>query len=85
MTYLVKALSGTEKGATDLIAALLILVGCFLIIGGCVYRVFVHPEWTFEQSLEALWPFLATGTVSFGLGWLIDRSESAAPRRRQAS
>ncbi len=58
MADLVKALAGTGKAASDFVAAVLILVGGFLIIGGYVYRVFVHPEWTFEEATIALWPFL---------------------------
>ena len=82
MTSLVRALTGTDKGTTDFIAALLILIGGFLIIGGYVYRVFVHPEWTFEEATFALWPFLTAGAVSLVLGWVIDRTGDASHRSR---
>ena len=82
MTSLVRALTGTDKGTTDFIAALLILIGGFLIIGGYVYRVFVHPEWTFEEATFALWPFLTAGAVSLVLGWVIDRTGDVAHRPR---
>jgi hypothetical protein len=82
MTSLVKALTGAEKGAGDFVAALLILVGGLLIIGGYVYRVFIHPEWTFEEATLALWPFFAAGSVSLMLGWLVDRTGDTSVARR---
>lgn len=76
MTGLVKALTGTDRGITDFVAVLLILVGGLLMIGAYVYRVFLHPEWTFEETTAALWPFFTVGAVSLGLGWLVDRMGS---------
>jgi len=73
MAHLVKALVGTGKAVTDLVAAVLILVGGFLIMGAIVFRVFIHPEWTFEEATTAVWPFLAMGGGSVLLGWLVDR------------
>jgi hypothetical protein len=75
MADLVKALVGTGKAVIDLVAAALILIGGFLIMGSLVFRVFIHPEWTFEEALSALAPFLAAGCVSVVLGWLVDRAE----------
>jgi predicted lysophospholipase L1 biosynthesis ABC-type transport system permease subunit len=75
MAYLVKALAGRWKSAPDLVAALLIVAGGALVIGACVFRVFVHPEWTFDEALKALAPFLAAGVVSLISGWLLDRRE----------
>jgi hypothetical protein len=75
MADLVKALRG--KASIDIVAAVLILIGGLLMIGGCVYRVFVRPEWTTHEAIIALWPFLAAGAVSFAVGWLIDRAESS--------
>jgi hypothetical protein len=84
MADLVKALVGTGKAATDLVAAVLILIGGFLIMGSLVFRVFIHPEWTFEDALSALSPFLAAGCVSGVLGWLVDRADvSRAPARNR--
>ena len=80
MAYLVKALAGTWKAAPDLVAALLIVAGGVLVIGACVFRVFVHPEWTFDEALKALAPFLAAGVVSLISGWLLDLRD--APGRR---
>jgi predicted membrane channel-forming protein YqfA (hemolysin III family) len=82
MADLVKALAGTEKGLTDLVAAALIVLGVLLMIGGCVYRVFVRPEWTFDEALHALWPFFLAGGVSLMLGWLVDRAETSSPGRQ---
>lgn len=82
MTDLVKALTGTDKGASDFVAAVLILLGGFLMIGGYVYRVFVHPEWTFEEATFALWPFFTAGAVSLLLGWLVDRTGDATSGTR---
>jgi hypothetical protein len=82
MADLVKALVGTGKGVTDLVAAVLILIGGFLIMGGIVFRVFIHPEWTFDEALGALWPFLAVGSISVVLGWLVDRAEVAPAAAR---
>jgi uncharacterized membrane protein len=73
MTGLVKALTGTGKATGDFVAVFLILVGGLLMIGGYVYRVFVHPEWTFDEATIALWPFFTAGIVSLILGWLVDR------------
>jgi uncharacterized membrane protein YgdD (TMEM256/DUF423 family) len=88
MAELVKALVGTGKAVTDLVAAILILIGGLLIMGSLVFRVFIHPEWTFEEALTALSPFLAVGGVGVVLGWLVDRAESsraiARDRRRPA-
>jgi hypothetical protein len=81
MADLVKTLAATGKAATDLVAVFLILVGCLLMIGGYVYRVFVHPEWTFDQAFDALWPFFGAGLVSLILGWLVDRRESTPSGR----
>jgi hypothetical protein len=82
MTSLVRALTGTDKGTSDFVAAILILVGGFLIVGGYVYRVFVHPEWTFEQATLALWPFFTAGGLLLALGWVVDRTGEASPRTR---
>jgi hypothetical protein len=81
MTSLVRALTGTDKGTCDFVAAVLILVGGLLIIGGYVYRVFVHPEWTFEEATLALWPFFTAGGASLAAGWLVDRTGDRAHRR----
>jgi hypothetical protein len=75
MADLVKALVGTGKAVSDLVAAVLILVGGLLIMGALVFRVFIRPEWTFEEALSALWLFLVVGIVSVMLGWLVDRTE----------
>ena len=80
MTSLVRALTGTDKGIGDFVAALLILIGGLLIIGGYIFRVFVHPEWTFEEATRALWPFFTAGGVSLVAGWLVDRTHDAARR-----
>ena len=82
MADLVKALVGTGKDVTDLVAAVLILVGGLLIMGALVFRVFIHPEWTFDESLGALWPFLSLGLVGVALGWLVDRVETSSLRPR---
>jgi len=76
MGELIKALTATGKASIDLVAALLIVIGGLLMIGGCVYRVFVQPEWTFEEAGHALWPFFLAGIVSLTLGWFVDRTES---------
>jgi uncharacterized membrane protein YgdD (TMEM256/DUF423 family) len=81
MTSLVKAIAGTGKAENDLIAAVLILVGCLLMIGGYVYRVFERPEWTSHEATLALWPFLTIGAVSLLLGWFLDRSQTSHRRR----
>jgi hypothetical protein len=80
MTSLVRALTGTDKGTSDFVAALLILIGGFLIVGGYVYRVFVHPEWTFDQATLALWPFFTAGGILLVLGWLVDRTGETSSR-----
>jgi peptidoglycan/LPS O-acetylase OafA/YrhL len=84
MTSLVRALTGTDKGTHDFVAALLILAGGLLIIGSYVYRVFIHPEWTFEEATFALWPFFVAGGASLVAGWLVDRTGDRPPRRRPA-
>ncbi len=73
MAYLIKALTAT--GRLDLVSAALIAIGGVLAIGAGVYRVFVEPAWTFEEALQALWPFLLAGIAFLTLGWLVDRSE----------
>jgi hypothetical protein len=80
MAYLVKALAGTWKAAVRHVAALLIVAGGVLVIGACVFRVFVRPEWTFDEAATALAPFLAAGIVSLISGWLLDLRD--APGRR---
>ncbi|HEX5958394.1 MAG TPA: hypothetical protein VFY92_07030 [Hyphomicrobiaceae bacterium] len=89
MTDLVKALTGTDKATIDFLAVLLILIGGFLMIGGYVFRVFVHPEWSFEQATATLWPYFAGGAVSLTLGWIVDRTGEtitlARVRRPQGS
>jgi hypothetical protein len=82
MTSLVRALTGTDKGTHDFVAALLILLGGFLIIGSYIYRVFVEPEWTFEEATFALWPYFTAGGVMLVLGWLVDRTGDAVHRPR---
>jgi hypothetical protein len=76
MAHLIKALAGSRKVPADLVAAALIGLGALLTFGAVVYRVFVEPEWTFEDALEALWPFVAAGVACLALGWLVDRFES---------
>ena len=71
----IKAPTATGRTAVDLIAAVLILIGGLLVIGCCVYRVFVCPEWTFDEALRALWPFFLAGAASLLLGMRIDRAE----------
>ncbi|HEY7552222.1 MAG TPA: hypothetical protein VH913_22190 [Hyphomicrobiaceae bacterium] len=87
MADLVKALAGAGKASVDLVAAVLILIGGFLIFGAFIFRVFIHPEWTTGEALAALWPFLAVGTAILTLGWLIDRTVAPAAvarnRRRE--
>jgi hypothetical protein len=87
MPHLVKALAGSGKAVIDLVAAVLILVGGLLMIGAYVYRVFIHPEWTSDQALSALWPFFAVGSATLMLGWLIDRTDalSVSARERRSS
>jgi peptidoglycan/LPS O-acetylase OafA/YrhL len=82
MTSLVRALTGTDKGTHDFVAAVLILAGGLLIIGSYVYRVFVHPEWTFEEATLALWPFFVAGGVCLVAGWLVDRTGDRSHRLR---
>jgi hypothetical protein len=76
MAELIKALAAGGKDSMGLVAACLIVLGGLLIIGGMVYRVFVQPEWTFEEAGLALWPFLLAGMISLTLGWFIDRAQS---------
>ena len=85
MADLVKALVGTGRAATDLVAAVLILVGGFLIVGAIVFRVFIHPEWTFEEATGVLWPFLAVGAFGVALGWLVDRADVSRATARERS
>jgi hypothetical protein len=89
MADLVKALVGTGKAVTDLVAAFLILLGGLLVMGALVFRVFIHPEWTFDEALSALWLPLMVGTASVVVGWLVDRLETspmtARDRRRAMS
>jgi hypothetical protein len=83
MTSLVRALTGTDNRTHDFVAAVLILVGGLLIIGSYVYRVFIYPEWTFEEATFALWPFFTAGGVSLVAGWLVDRTgDHSSPRPR---
>jgi hypothetical protein len=82
MADLVKALVGTGKAVSDLVAVLLILTGGLLLMGALVFRVFIHPEWTFEEALSALWLFLVVGVVSVMLGWFVDRAEVSPPTIR---
>jgi F0F1-type ATP synthase assembly protein I len=74
MSELIRALTVASKASLDLVAAVLVIVGGLLVIGGGTYRVFVRPEWTSEQALDALWPFFLAGVVTVMLGWLIDRA-----------
>jgi hypothetical protein len=57
-------------------AALFVSLGVTLMIGGGVYRVFIRPEWTTVQALDALWPFFLAGVITLVLGLLLDRAES---------
>ena len=57
-------------------AALLVSLGVTLMIGGGVYRVFVRPEWSTVQALDALWPFFLAGVITLVLGLLLDRAET---------
>ena len=74
MSELIKALTVASRSSLDLVAALLVILGGVLVIGGGAYRVFVRPEWTFEQAFDALWPCFLAGFAIVVLGWLIDRS-----------
>jgi hypothetical protein len=44
------------------------------VIGGGTYRVFVRPEWTFEEAFVALWPVFLAGVAAVLLGWFVDRA-----------
>jgi hypothetical protein len=74
MSEFIRALADAGKGWLDLVAAGLVIVGGMLVIGGGAYRVFVRPEWTFEQAFASLWPFFLAGIAIVMLGWLVDRS-----------
>ena len=74
MSELIRALTDAGKASLDLVAALLVIVGGMLVIGGGAYRVFVRPEWTFEQAFDPLWPCFLAGIAIVMLGWLVDRS-----------
>jgi hypothetical protein len=76
MAELIKALAATGKDSVGLVAACFIVVGGLLMIGAVVYRVFVQPEWTFEEAGHALWPFFLAGVVCLMLGWFIDRTQT---------
>jgi hypothetical protein len=75
MADLIKALTAAGKISARLVAAVLIVAGGLLTIGGLVYRVFVQPEWTFDEAQRALWPFFLAGIASLTLGWFVDRVE----------
>jgi hypothetical protein len=74
MSQLIKSLTVASRSSLDVVAALLVILGGVLVIGGGAYRVFVRPEWTFEQAFDQLWPCFLAGVVIVMLGWLIDRS-----------
>jgi hypothetical protein len=74
MSRLIKALNDAGKASLDLIAALLVIIGGLLVFGGGTYRVFVRPEWTFEEAFVALWPVFLAGVAAVLLGWLVDRA-----------
>jgi hypothetical protein len=76
-----RGLAAAGKAAADLLAAGLIGIGVVLVIGGCVYRVFIRPEWTFDEAFLTLWPFFTAGIVSLALGWIVDRAETSSPGR----
>jgi hypothetical protein len=76
MAYLIKSLAATGRASVDLVSAALIAIGGLLVIGACVYRVFIHPEWPFDDALNVLWPFFLAGGACLTLGWLVDRSLS---------
>src|SRR5262245_35090015 len=82
MADLLKVLAAAGKAVADLVAAGLIVIGVLLVIGGCVYRVFLRPEWTFDEAFLTLWPFFAAGIVSLALGWIVDRAEASSPAAR---
>lgn len=83
MADLVKALERMARAASDIVAAILMLLGVLLMIGTYVYRVFIQPEWTSEQALSALWPFFVVGSAILMLGWLVDRTATATGRVRR--
>jgi hypothetical protein len=76
MAQLIKSLAANGKVPVDLLSAVLIAIGGLLAIGAGVYRVFVQPEWTFDDALQALWPFVAAGIACLTLGWLVDRLQT---------
>ena len=76
MSEFIKALAATGKESMGLVAAGLFVFGGLLMFGGMVYRVFVQPEWSFEEAGLALWPYFLAGIVSLTLGWFIDRAQT---------
>ena len=53
MAHLIKSLAAaTGKVPIDLVSAALIAIGGLFAIGAGVYRVFVQPEWTFDDALR---------------------------------
>jgi hypothetical protein len=46
------------------------------MIGSFACRIFVRPEWTFDEAQQALWPFFLVGILSLILGWFFDRLET---------
>jgi predicted membrane channel-forming protein YqfA (hemolysin III family) len=83
MADLVKALASTARAASDIVAAILLLLGVLLMIGAYVYRVFLQPEWTSEQAAAELWPFFVVGSAILMLGWVVDRTAVATGRVRR--
>ena len=75
MSNLINALVIARHALIDFGIAFLIVVGGALLIGGCVYCIFIRPELTPYGALETLWPCFLAGTVALMLGWLIDHVE----------
>lgn len=57
MSNLIRALAAARQALIDLAVSLFIVMGATLLIGGFAYRIFLRPDLTSPEALEALWPF----------------------------
>lgn len=52
------------------------VAGMVVLLGACLYRRWLHPDWTGAQALAALWPVYIAGAVSVCAGWYFNTAAS---------
>ncbi len=73
VSELVSAVFTAGRWVREQLATLAIVGGGLGLLGACLFRYVVRPDWSAGEALEVLWPLYLAGALSLVLGWLVER------------